>query len=351
MADTVEIPPTVSHVTGPLLLGFLLNYGFYGVLTVQTYIYYSAFPDDKTIHKVLVYSVFVVESVQTVMITYDAFQDFAFGFGNMGALDSMNLIWFDCCIMDGLVAFTVQAYFAYRIHLLSNSKVIAGFILLMGLAQISGAIATGIIAKSVGAFSRIREPCFIPALFWLGGSAICDITIAVAMTYVLSRRANDVFNETKDLLKRVIRLTMETGSVTAAFAAIDLILFLAFPTEDYHITPALALAKVYSNSLLVVFNSRVRIQNGRGSKFENSRSRSNNVSLFTAGRGGPTTSGMSVRFDIEESMWADPIPLNDISTIKGQSSNSEPVSDGNANPHDMKSDVNIGEGEMDTKLR
>ncbi|KAG7091650.1 hypothetical protein E1B28_010671 [Marasmius oreades] len=280
------------------------------------------------------------------MVTYDAFQDFVFGFGSPGALDRMNLIWFDCCIVDGIVAFTVQAYFAYRIHLLSKSKYIAGFILFMGLAQVSGAIATGVIAKSVGAFSKIREPCFIPALFWLGGSAACDLTIAIAMTYVLSR-FNNVFNETRDLIKRIIRLTMETGSLTAAFATIDLILFLAFPTQDYHITPALALAKVYSNSLLVVFNSRVRIQGGRGTK-EGSRGtitigNSNSLSFFSARDG--TSTGMSVRYDIEESVCADPIPLTNINPAKSQSNDSPRVMDGKH--HDILPDM--VEDEVDTR--
>ncbi|KAG7091823.1 hypothetical protein E1B28_008227 [Marasmius oreades] len=276
-------------------------------------IYYTAFPDDRITHKILVYSTFIAETVQTVMITYDAFQNFAFGFGKV----------------DGLVAFIVQSYFAYRIHLLSGSKVIAGLVLLMALAQVSGAIATGVVAKSVGVFSKIREPCFIPALFWLGGSAACDVTIAIAMTYVLSRRFDDVFHETRDLLKRVIRLTMETGSLTAAFAAIDLILFLAFPTQDYHITPALALSKLYSNSLLVVFNSRVQIQGGRGSSFEASRG---NVTGFGSGgmvsaRGPSTNIGMGVRCDVEESVWADPIPLNNVNLAKRQSGSSARVLD------------------------
>ncbi|KAF9258641.1 hypothetical protein L218DRAFT_1004786 [Marasmius fiardii PR-910] len=343
MADQLGIPPTISHVTGPLLLGFLLNYGFYGILVVQTYIYYTAFPDDKTIHKLLVYSAFIIESAQTVMVTYDAFQDFAFGFGNMGALDSMNLIWFDCCIVDGLVAFIVQAYFAYRIHLLSKSKIIAGFVLFMALAQVSGAIATGVIAKSVGAFSQIRQPCFVPALFWLGGSAVCDVTIAVAMTYVLSRRYNDVFNETKDLPLRLLVFGSHTdGRIIAAFAAIDLILFLIFPTQDYHITPALALAKVYSNSLLVVFNSRVRIQGGRGSRYEVSKG---NVSLFTTRD--PTSTGMSVRYDVEESVWSDPIPLKNVPSDKRQSSDSAALE---GREHDDTRPGTV-EAEADTKLK
>ncbi|KAJ8081399.1 hypothetical protein PM082_007239 [Marasmius tenuissimus] len=248
------------------------------------------------------------------MVTWDAFQNFAFGFGNPQALDRINLIWFDVCILDGFVAFCVQVYFAYRLYLLSKHRLLPGIIVLIALAQVGGAIATGIIAKSVGFFSKIREPCFIPALFWLGGSAACDILIAVSMLYVLSRY-NQGFHATRDLVKRLIRLTMETGSLTAAIASVDLILFLVFPTQDYHITPALALAKVYSNSLLVVFNSRVRISGSRGSEG------SKNVIGIGSSRGGAYStnrtgiSSVGVRCnDAEdsESVWRDAVPLENV---------------------------------------
>ncbi|ESK91210.1 hypothetical protein Moror_2930 [Moniliophthora roreri MCA 2997] len=121
-------PANLSNVTGPLLLGYLLNYGLYGVLSVQTYIYYTAFPKDPKAFQYLVYGVYLVETMQTVMITYDAFQQFAYGFADPAALDRINLIWFDCCLIDGLVAFLVQTYFAYRIYTLSNSKALSGII-------------------------------------------------------------------------------------------------------------------------------------------------------------------------------------------------------------------------------
>ncbi|KAK7052958.1 hypothetical protein VNI00_004278 [Paramarasmius palmivorus] len=297
-------PPDLSNVTGPLLLGYLFNYGLYGVLAVQTYIYYTAFPNDRKVFQYLVYGIFLVETMQTIMITYDAFQQFAYGFANVEALDKIHLIWFDCCIVDGLVAFCVQVYFAYRIHLLSRSKALAGVVLFMALTQFAGATAAGILAKIANSFALLRERCFIAGCIWLGGSAAVDITIAVSMTYILSRYDTG-FQETQDLVKRLIRLTMETGSLTAAVAIIDLALFLAFPAEDYHITPALALAKFYSNSLLVVFNSRVRIHGGRGSD----STADSKGAVAWSNRGQTSITGPAIRLDVQESVWTDPIPL------------------------------------------
>ena len=105
--------------------------------------------------------------------------------------------------------------------------------------------------------------------------------------YQLSR-ANSTYKETQDLIRRIIILTMETGTLTgrlpwashfstpqglignhlcqALAATADLVIFLGFPQLDVHITFTLTLAKLYSNSLLVALNSRVRIPGSRGYK-------------------------------------------------------------------------------------
>ncbi|KAG7097740.1 hypothetical protein E1B28_005062 [Marasmius oreades] len=253
--------PDTLKSAGPFLLGYLLNYGLYGVLTVQMYVYYIAFPDDRTAVKAIVYGVYLVETMQLFMITYDAFQNFVYGFGRPAALNELNLLWFDCCVIDGAVAFVVQTFFAYRIFLLSKSKLLTGIIVVISLMQFGGAVTTAAMDKAVSVFSQVRGN-FIAVSFWLGGSAACDIVIAVSMTYVLSRYDTS-FRDTRDLVRRVLRLTMETGSLTATIATVDLILFLSseFP---YHVTPALTLAKLYSNSMMVIFNSRVKIVGGRG---------------------------------------------------------------------------------------
>ncbi|KAG7090569.1 hypothetical protein E1B28_009676 [Marasmius oreades] len=193
------IPPSdIPKTAGPILLGYLLNYGLHGVLTVQTYNYYNAFPNDPTKVKAVVYGVYILETIQTVMITWDAFQYFAFGFGDASVLSQENLVWFDGCIMDGAVAFVVQTYYAHRIHLLSKSKVLMGVIVLMALVQFGGAIATAAIGKMVGQFSN-RDKDFVAAGIWLGGSAACDIVIAVSMTYILSS-CDPGYQDTKDVL-------------------------------------------------------------------------------------------------------------------------------------------------------
>jgi hypothetical protein len=51
-------------------------------------------------------------------------------------------------------------------------------------------------------------------------------------------------------------MTVETGLITTTAATTELILYLVYQKNNLHMIPALALAKLYTNTLLATFNSR-----------------------------------------------------------------------------------------------
>jgi hypothetical protein len=51
-------------------------------------------------------------------------------------------------------------------------------------------------------------------------------------------------------------MTVETGSLTAFCAVLELFLFLKWKENNLHMIPALALSKLYSNTLIATLNSR-----------------------------------------------------------------------------------------------
>lgn len=50
----------------------------------------------------VVYGVYIVEIVQTILITHDAFSDFGFGFGNIEAVKDIQFEWLTVPVMSGL---------------------------------------------------------------------------------------------------------------------------------------------------------------------------------------------------------------------------------------------------------
>ncbi|CDO78113.1 hypothetical protein BN946_scf184611.g5 [Trametes cinnabarina] len=253
----------MAPLAAPLLLGYLFNWGLYGVLSVQVYLYHLAFPKDSVIVKTLVYSVYMIETAQTIIIAHDAFNAYAKGYGDLNALGSAQTEWLAVPIFSGIVSATVQIYYAYRVSVLSGSRLLGLAISAIALLQGSSAIAQGAQAFRIGNFADLATKAFASCAIWLAGSATCDIIIAGCMTFLLLRKDTKV-PTTHAVITKVVRLVIETGTLTALAATIDITLFLAFPHNSYHGCVALTLAKLYSNSLLVLFNSRIRIVGGRG---------------------------------------------------------------------------------------
>lgn len=266
---SVTLPPLPTNIaakTGPRLLGYLFHWGLFGILTTQVYMYYIAFPNDSLKSKVLVYTVYALEIAQTVMSTMTAFHVFATGYGDFDAYNDIWIVWFSVPLMSGIVAFLAEAFYAYRVRILSGSLVVSGVIFLLALFQLAGSIASAVVVKEAVLFSRLLGPRFyITSAVWNGGSALCDVVIALCMTYYLSRRRSQGLKSTQATIKRLIVLVIETGTVTAVFAILTLILTVLPGHPSYYQVPSAILAKVYSNSMMVVLNSRMYIS-GNGEK-------------------------------------------------------------------------------------
>lgn len=68
-------------------------------------VYYLAFPKDRTVIKSLVYGVYVIQTVQTILVTHDAFNGYAKGYGRATVLNSAQLEWLAVPIFSGIGMF------------------------------------------------------------------------------------------------------------------------------------------------------------------------------------------------------------------------------------------------------
>ncbi|KAJ7306737.1 hypothetical protein DFH08DRAFT_824476 [Mycena albidolilacea] len=81
----------IVQVAKPLALPTLFQWVLFGVLSVQ----------DPWAIKCLVYSLYTLLVVETVLLTHDAFQRFTYGFADFEALITDDLGWFEVPIMSG----------------------------------------------------------------------------------------------------------------------------------------------------------------------------------------------------------------------------------------------------------
>ncbi|KAK0226573.1 hypothetical protein IW262DRAFT_776941 [Armillaria fumosa] len=253
----------IERLSGPLIVASLLHWGLFGTLSVQLYLYYLAFPTDRKFTKYLVYGIYVVEFVQTILVSHDIFATFGYGFGDIKALTEVHFNWLIVPVMSAASAFVGQGFYAYRIFILSRSRIVPAFVTCVSLTSSVAAIITGVYSFEANDITKLnnRKTSLVVGI-WCGGSALCDIIIAICMTYYLARR-NTSLRQTRILVTKLVRLTIETGSVTAVVALLSLILFFVFPGQTFYSTPVFIMPKLYANTVYMVLNSRIRIMGGR----------------------------------------------------------------------------------------
>ena len=83
------------------------------------------------------YGLFLLDVLQTALVTADAFHWFVFGFGNMITLDDTFINSWDVPFLDAVIATIVQTFYCWRIWILSKSLVFPIFIFLVRALSLS----------------------------------------------------------------------------------------------------------------------------------------------------------------------------------------------------------------------
>ncbi|THV01812.1 hypothetical protein K435DRAFT_793028 [Dendrothele bispora CBS 962.96] len=135
-----------------MVLSCLLDILLYGVLTAQICQYYSAFPNDRTWQKCLVYTSF------TLYIYIKLGQ----GFGDLNVLSKLSLGMKFMPLSTGAVSGAVQIFYAYQICVVSRSKYLAG-IAILSLLQIVASFYQGvrliiILLRADARYKKTRAP-------------------------------------------------------------------------------------------------------------------------------------------------------------------------------------------------
>ncbi|PPR05262.1 LOW QUALITY PROTEIN: hypothetical protein CVT26_012409 [Gymnopilus dilepis] len=155
------------------IIGILLNWCLFGVLSTQVYVYYLSFPDDKIRNKILggarpIYGLYVLETVQTAMTAADLCFWFATGFGDMNILNRVNISPIDTPMLCSIIAWIVQCFYGFRIYMLRSSLLWVSLLVVLDRH------------RCISTYKLIM----IRPQVWFITSIICDILIAVTLVWL-----------------------------------------------------------------------------------------------------------------------------------------------------------------------
>ncbi|KAJ7778690.1 hypothetical protein DFH07DRAFT_950698 [Mycena maculata] len=253
----------VGQLTIPLFVGTVMNWALLGTLAVQVYLYFLAFPKDRLILKLLVAFVVVAEFLQTLGDSHDTIRVFGAGWGDFELLDEVGWAWFSVPILGSLIASVGQIFFAWRIYIIGDKTLfLPSAIALVTAVQQGAGIWSGVQICEAGRFSRLDFSTLRTPVVWLAATALSDLMIVAGTVFYVLKARQPGFRHTRAILSRIIKVTVETGLLCALFAIVDLALYVKYDGNNYHLGTCIWLSKVYSNSILVILNSRAHIGHG-----------------------------------------------------------------------------------------
>ncbi|KAF7332611.1 hypothetical protein MKEN_00143900 [Mycena kentingensis (nom. inval.)] len=240
--------------TAPILAGTQANWLLLGTLGVQVYKFYLTFPNERWWLRTLVYTLFVLEIIQTAITSHFAFSLLVVNWGAPEIFAKLPWSSLAVPIFTGITSASVQMFYAWRIFVLKRdrlwAKAICVLVVMLALMQSLAAFITDARFAVTTQLAELQR-LMIGVKVWLIGSAACDVVITFTLLHILTEyRRNTPWKRMDGLLARLIYNTIETGAITSVVAVADVILFILFPATNLHQTPALMLGKLYTNVLL-----------------------------------------------------------------------------------------------------
>ncbi|KAN0074482.1 hypothetical protein V8E55_011894 [Tylopilus felleus] len=244
----------VELLFGPMLIGVFLNTMLYGALVVQIYIYFQTFKKDAWWIKMFVLYLLFCETLNTGFDIGMMYEPLIVRYCTPQAVTIAPIMLSADPLLTVMISSPVQLFIAWRVKVMSKSSIIPGIISFFAITSFIGGIAVTVSVTIINEYARFHQ--FDGAVItWLASSAVADIVITTSLVYSLMRQRTG-FAATDDLINKVIRMTVQTGLITAVSATLDVTLFLAVKGTTINYIWDFALSKLYSNSLLSTLNAR-----------------------------------------------------------------------------------------------
>ncbi|KAG2068453.1 hypothetical protein BDR04DRAFT_1103284, partial [Suillus decipiens] len=269
--------PRFDNTLGALLIGFAISATAFGMLTIQVFVYYRCFPQDKAAYKTLVALIWLISFLDQTFIGYAVYFYTITNYLNPLPLTTGKPLW--CLIlqttMGAIIGAIVKTCFTLRVWRFSyRNWWLTGFLFLMVLAQLGTATAFTVKCFELPSFARIIALRYLGSIS-LGIGVVTDMSIAAALCFYLQKMRSNHLNA-DSMINTLIIYAVNTGLLTSTVSLSTLILFNIMPTNFVFMCMYFVLSKLYAISFLATLNTRKTMRD-RGTNPEGGRTTSFNM--------------------------------------------------------------------------
>ncbi|KAI0345127.1 hypothetical protein BDW22DRAFT_1000365 [Trametopsis cervina] len=223
-------PPSLADTLGVLVVTAMFHTVLYGVTTVQTFIYYQYNKQDPKILQYSVSILWILDTVQAILMIYSIYFYTVASFGNYEALITVHWTIPAVVLIGAISDVIVTGCFAHRLWKLSVSN---WLILVIGMADLAvlDLAALGIKHRDMPYFYRTS------AWVWyltFGSQAFVDIIVTVCLSGTLLLRKTG-FARTTSIIHILIAYSIGSCLITSAVSIAVVVTFKLYPNKAYHL--------------------------------------------------------------------------------------------------------------------
>lgn len=254
-------PPPIPLGTtyGVLFMGPLMVVGFWSISVVQTFNYFYRYPNDHPGLKALVASMALLTAAQVGLIISAAWHQLIDQFGDYNGLLNLpkqDLIEF---LSQLYLTVAVQGFFVWRIAKLTERtwSIAVPWVLSAIVQVVTGLMWMATAIKDPSLATLLHNKTWIPGAISLCMTAIVDTVLAVAMTILLANRMSQAaYKPSVKTLRRLLVLSINSGTWTAAFAILDIVLYWVYKDNMLYLLFDLPVGSMYLCTILANLNAR-----------------------------------------------------------------------------------------------
>lgn len=234
-----------------VLLGLIFSSMLYGIMLTQTYKYYQRFGRDPHVIKLLVFSVWLLNTVSMVLVgTVSWYYLVTNGPRNISTW-SLNVELVFSVMISGIS----ETFLAFRVHKLSGEKYwLTAILLFLALMHFVSGQVEAVELLLLGRFARF-DSVTIPSILRLSSAAICDTAIAASLSYFLHKKRTG-FKRSDEIINYLIVFSINSGLATSLISVASLITYLTAQKLWIYTAFCFLIGRLYANTFLSSLNSR-----------------------------------------------------------------------------------------------
>ncbi|KAJ7064713.1 hypothetical protein C8F01DRAFT_1249748 [Mycena amicta] len=229
--------------------------------TLQVYMYFERFLQDRLSIKLLVVFVWLVETAHAACLSHVLYSYSIIDYGNPASLLLKPPVTLDIGILlSGFIVVSVQQFFAYRIYILSNNRPIAICFAILSLVWFAGAFALFVGGVQATSLPQYLDKWGTVAILVLSLSAATDLVIALTLVILLRRDREKWFKKTNVIINQLITWTIETGLLTSVSGIATAVALQTMKTNLIWMALFAIRSQLFANSFLAGLNSRTALR-------------------------------------------------------------------------------------------